>query len=113
VIQSLIGQGINVHQACIALGVSQSGYYAWKDRPDSPRTLRRIWLASEIADIHKESGGTYGALRVTAELRYGRNILAGHNAVEARTSDLRLVETVEGGNERVAQGTKRQETPAK
>jgi hypothetical protein len=31
----------------------------------------------------------------------------------ARTSDLRLVETVEGGNERVAQGTKRQETPAK
>lgn len=81
-IQSLIGQGINVQQACIALGVSQSGFYAWKDRPDSPRTLRRIWLAGEIADIHKESGGIYGALRVTAELRYGRNILAGHNAVE-------------------------------
>lgn len=71
-----------MQQACIALGVSQSGFYAWKDRPDSPRTLRRIWLAGEIADIHKESGGTYGALRVTAELRYGRNILAGHNAVE-------------------------------
>jgi putative transposase len=82
VIQSLIGQGINVQQACIALGVSQSGYYAGKDRPDSPTTLRRIWLAGEIADIHKESGGTYGALRVTAELRYGRNIVAGHNAVE-------------------------------
>jgi transposase InsO family protein len=82
VIQSLIGQGINVQQACIALGVSQSGYYAWKDRPDSPRTLRRIWLAGEIADIHRESGGTYGALRVTAELRYARNIVAGHNAVE-------------------------------
>lgn len=81
-IQSLIGQGINVQQACIVLGVSQSGYYAWKDRPDSPTTLRRIWLAGEIADIHKESGGTYGALRVTAELRYGRNIVAGHNAVE-------------------------------
>jgi transposase InsO family protein len=82
VIQSLIGQGINVQQACIALGVSQSGFYAWKDRPDSPRTLRRIWLAGEIADIHRESGGTYGALRVTAELRYGRSIVAGHNAVE-------------------------------
>jgi len=26
VIESLTGQGINVQQACIALGVSQSGY---------------------------------------------------------------------------------------
>jgi transposase InsO family protein len=81
VIESLAGQGINVQQACVALGVSQSGYYAWKGRPDAPRTLRRIWLAGEIADIHKASGGTYGALRVTAELRFGRRIHAGHNAV--------------------------------
>jgi hypothetical protein len=62
VIESVTGQGINVRQACIALGVSQSGYYAWRDRPDAPRTLRRIWLAGEIADVHKQSGGTYGAL---------------------------------------------------
>lgn len=58
-IASLIGQGINVQQACVALGVSPSGYYAWKDRPDAPRTLRRIWLAGEIAEVHRESGGTY------------------------------------------------------
>jgi putative transposase len=64
------------------LGVSQSGYYAWKDRPDPPRTLRRIWLAGEIADVHKASGGTYGADRVTAELKYGRSISVGHHAVE-------------------------------
>ena len=70
-IESLTGQGINVQQACIALGVSQSGYYAWKGRPDAPRTLRRIWLAGEIADVHKASGGTYGALRITAELQLG------------------------------------------
>ena len=63
------------------LGVSQSGYYAWKDRPDAPRILRRIWLAGEIADIHKISGGTYGENRVTAELRYGRGIIAGHNSI--------------------------------
>jgi hypothetical protein len=61
--------------------VSESGYYAWKDRPTSPRTLRRIWLAGEIAEIHKASGGTYGALRVTAELKHGREIAVGHNAV--------------------------------
>ena len=79
---SLTGQGINVRHACRMLGVSESGYYAWKGRPDSPRTLRRIWLAGEIADVHKASGGKYGSLRVTAELRYGREILVGHNAVE-------------------------------
>jgi putative transposase len=82
VIERLIGQGINVQQACIALGVSQSGYYAWKGRPDAPRTLRRIWLAGEIADVHKASAGTCGAHRVTAELLHGRNIHVGHNAVE-------------------------------
>jgi putative transposase len=65
VVESLTGQGINVRHACRTVGVSESGYHAWKDRPDSPRTLRRIRLAGEIADVHKASGGTYGALRVT------------------------------------------------
>ena len=80
-IESLTGQGIDVQHACRALSVSPSGYYAWKDRPDPPRTLRRIWLAGEIADIHRISGGTYGENRVTAELRYGRGIVVGHNTV--------------------------------
>lgn len=80
-IEALTGQGIDVQHACRTLGVSPSGYYAWKDRPTSPRQLRRIWLASEIADVHKASGGTYGALRVTAELKHGRAIAVGHNAV--------------------------------
>jgi len=88
VIESLTGQGINVQQACGMLEVSQSGYYAWRGRPDPPRTLRRIWLAGEIADVHKASGGTYGALRVTAELRYGGNIVVGHNAVECIMREL-------------------------
>jgi putative transposase len=44
--------------------------------------LRQIWLAGEITDVHKASGGTYGAHRVTAELKYGRGIKVGHNAVE-------------------------------
>ena len=80
-IESLTGQGIDVQHACRALSVSPSGYYAWKDRPDPPRTLRRIWLAGEIADIHRISGGTYGENRVTAELRFGRGIVVGHNTV--------------------------------
>jgi transposase InsO family protein len=90
VIKALTGQGINVRHACRMLGVSESGYYAWIDRPTSPRALRRIWLAGEIADIHKESGGTYGALRVGAELRHGRGIIAGHNSVESIMRELGL-----------------------
>ena len=81
-IASLAGQGINVQRACVVLGVSQSGYYAWKERPPSARTLRHAWLAGEIAQVHKDSGATYGSLRVTAELRYGRGIHVGHGQVE-------------------------------
>ena len=88
----LTGQGekIDVRHACRTLGVSESGYYAWKDRPLSPRTLRRIWLAREIADVHRASGGTYGALRVTAELKHGREIHVGHNAIESIMRELGL-----------------------
>jgi len=82
VIDTLTGQGTDVRHACRTLGVSESGYYAWKDRPTSPRELRRIWLAGEIVDVHKASGGTYGATRVRAELIHGRGIHVGHNAVE-------------------------------
>jgi transposase InsO family protein len=88
VIASLAGQGIDVSHACRVLGVSPSGYYDWKTRPLSPRALRRIWLAGEIAGVHKASHGTYGALRVTAELRYGRQIVVGHNAVESIMREL-------------------------
>ena len=80
-IESLTGQGIDVQRACVMLGVSQSGYYAWKDRPPSVRTLRHLWLGGEITDVHNASAGTYGAKRVAAELRYGRGITVGHNQV--------------------------------
>jgi putative transposase len=81
VIASLTGQGFDVQTACTMLGVSVSGYYDWRLRPPSARTLRHAWLAGEIAQVHKDSGGTYGTLRVTAELRYGRGIYVGKEQV--------------------------------
>jgi putative transposase len=81
VISSLAGQGFDVQHACLMLGVSVSGYYDWKERPPSQRTLRHAWLAGEIAQVHKDSAGTYGKLRVTAELRYGRGIHVGKEQV--------------------------------
>jgi putative transposase len=82
VIASLTGQGFDVQRACLMLGVSVSGYYDWKLRPPSARTLRHAWLAGEIAQIHKDSGGTYGTLRINAELRYGRGIHVGKEQVQ-------------------------------
>ena len=81
-IAALTGQGINIRHACRILGVSELGFYAWRTDLDLPPTLRRIWLAGEIAEVHKDSGGAYGSNRVTAELKYGRGTLVGHNAVE-------------------------------
>jgi putative transposase len=81
VIASLTGQGNNVRHACRFLGVTESGYYAWRSRPTSARALRRMFLAGQIVDVHRASVGIYGALRITAELRFGRRIVVGHNAV--------------------------------
>ena len=87
-IGALTGQGINVRHACRCLGVTESGYYAWRSRPTSPRALRRIFLAGEIVDVHRASAGVYGSNRVTAELRFGREIIVGHNAVAAIMREL-------------------------
>jgi len=55
---------------CSVLGVSRAGYYAWKDRPPSPRAMRDAQLSEQIAEIHDESQGTYGWPRIHAELRH-------------------------------------------
>jgi putative transposase len=68
--------------ACRVLGVSESGYYEWRDRPPSVRALRHTWLLQIIRQIHVDSRGVYGARRVHAELRLGHEITVGHQAVE-------------------------------
>jgi putative transposase len=57
-----------VATACRTLGVSSSGYYAWRKRPLSPRARADVELTAEIQAIHRESRGTYGAPRIHVEL---------------------------------------------
>ena len=50
------------------LGVSASGFYAWRTRPRSVRALADIALTATIHAVHRRSGGAYGAPRIHAEL---------------------------------------------
>jgi len=60
VIEATGGQGLDVGQACLTLGVSRGGYYAWKGRPTAPNGLRRIWLANEIVESTRPPEGPTG-----------------------------------------------------
>ena len=54
---------------CRVLAVTRSGFHAWVKRPPSQRDIVNRQLAVEITAVHRESRGTYGSPRVTAELR--------------------------------------------
>ena len=51
------------------LGVSRSGYYAWKTRPLSCRARTDEVLKKEIRSVHACHHGTYGAPRIHGELQ--------------------------------------------
>ena len=64
-----------VHTMCRLLGLSPSGYYAWRQRAPSRRERENAVLTEEIVEIQTRSDGTYGAPRIYAELRaLGRNV---------------------------------------
>jgi putative transposase len=54
---------------CDVLAVSRSGFYAWKVRPTSPRTLEDAKRVVEIKAAHKVGRGNYGSPRVFRALR--------------------------------------------
>ena len=57
-----------VRKLCRALGVSPSGFYAWREREPSQRAKADAELTRKIHVIHKESRHTYGVPRVHAML---------------------------------------------
>ena len=54
---------------CRLLGVSSSGYYAWRGRPESRHARDDRELTQAVRRVHASSGGTYGSPRITVELR--------------------------------------------
>ena len=59
---------------CRVLGVSTSGFYAWRKRKPSKRSLKDSKIKALITKIHRGSRGTYGAPRIHAELKLGYGI---------------------------------------
>ncbi|MEV5646346.1 IS3 family transposase [Streptomyces flaveolus] len=60
-----------VKRLCTILGIARSSFYYWR-RTAADRSARQAAdaaLAARIRAVHRESDGTYGVPRITAELR--------------------------------------------
>jgi putative transposase len=80
---------------CTALGVSPSGYYAWRSRGPSARERSDAALAAEIRRSHARSRGTYGVPRVHADLAE-----AGHHVSRKRVARLMRADHLAGVHRR-------------
>ena len=58
-----------VQRLCQVLGVSQSGYFAWRSRPASCHQREDLVLLAHIRSAFARSHGTYGSPRMTRELQ--------------------------------------------
>jgi putative transposase len=65
---------------CRVLGVSVSGYHAFRRNRGSSRTRENLRLVTHIKAVHEESKRTYGSPRIHAEL-CSRGIRCGKNRV--------------------------------
>ncbi|MBB4000821.1 transposase InsO family protein [Aureimonas pseudogalii] len=58
-----------VQRLCKVLGVSPSGYFAWKDRPACHRQRTDLMLLAHVRSAFALSNETYGSPRMVHELR--------------------------------------------
>ena len=58
-----------VQRLCRVLGVSPSGYFAWKSRPASRRQRDDMVMLAHVRTAFALSNGTYGSPRMVRELR--------------------------------------------
>lgn len=63
------GSKQSVKRLCRSLGVSRSGYYAWRGRGESMRAQANQGLLVKIREEYRLSRATYGSPRIHAALR--------------------------------------------
>ncbi len=82
-----------VQKMCHVLGVSRSGYYRWKKKPEGKRKKENNKILVKVKEFYQRSDRTYGSPRITKDLRadgdmYGENRIARlmrENGIMAKT----------------------------
>lgn len=75
-------EGLPVRTTTRVLGVTESGYFTWRSRRPSARSMRHAWLTQLIITIHTASDATYGYRRIHSELTQRYGIAVSHGTVE-------------------------------
>lgn len=93
-----------VARLCRVLGVSSSGYYAWRRREPSERARSDAAVTVRLRALHAQSRQTYGAPRLHADLR-AAGVYCGRKRVARLMRQAGLV----GCHRRRARGTTRRD----
>ncbi|MCW5569412.1 MAG: IS3 family transposase [Dokdonella sp.] len=80
---------------CKVLGVSSSGYYAWRSRRPGPRALDNARLLQRIKQVHHQTREAYGSERLWRVLR-----LQGETCGRHRVRRLRQVHAIQSKRRR-------------
>jgi putative transposase len=80
-------QFVAAHQAehrltrlCLTLGVSRSGYYAWRRRPASARAIANTRPLERMQRLHRQTKERYGAVKLWRALRLA-GVMCGRHRV--------------------------------
>ncbi len=84
-------QFIAAHQAeyrltrlCQTLGVSRSGYYAWRHRPASARAIANTRLLTRMQQLHRQTKARYGAVKLWRALLASGVVCGRHRVARLR-----------------------------
>jgi putative transposase len=70
-----------VSRLCTAVGVTRQGFYAWRRRGPSARSVADQALLARIRQIHQETNCAYGAPRILLDLRHDHLLAVGKKRV--------------------------------
>jgi putative transposase len=83
-------QGLPVAPMCRVLGVSKSGYYAWRTRKPSARRTEDERFKVAIKAAHERGRGTYGPEKIQEDLADVEKIEVGINRIKRLRRELKI-----------------------